>query len=274
MTRRVRGGLLAIAVALLIAGLAGPVRRAWDERARAAAVKASAEQVARDRAAATASFEANRTEILANVRAQLERGDFRGAMAGAGAYLQVGDPEIRQLFTKAAAAESQRQRTDHYRALVASECTETNVRTEIRKLLPPSETATAVAGTATEPPMRLTRLAGVTARDTVQARLREPPDPETSHDDHSPATKTEDRADAANTGSTTHAKPDNSAGREKVDWITRLRRDNRARPLADYVAILVDPTQGRYLIAGAGSRRPDQRQASCRRVSARARRPS
>ncbi len=241
MTRRVRVGLLVIAVALLITGLAGPVRRAWDDHARTAAAKALAEQVARERAAAAAALAANRTEILARLRAQLESGDFAGAMTAAGAYLQAGDPEIRQLFTQAATAESQRQRTDHYRALVERDCTEANVRAQMAKLLAPS--GNPAAETVAEPPLRLTRLAGATARDPVQARLREPPDHEHegSKGEHSAATKADDHAGAAKTGDRARAKPHDQAEHEKADWITRLREENRARPLPDYVAILDTP---------------------------------
>ena len=173
LSRRSGALLLIVALALLVAALAGPVRRAWDERVRAQSARALAEQVAQERAAAKQRFESDRTQILAEIRARIDRQDYAGAMAMARPYVPVGDDALRALHKEAAVAESLRQRRETYRALVARDCTEANARLHATTIVAAASERFATA----EPPRTLARVTGTPARDTIVARLREPPSP-------------------------------------------------------------------------------------------------
>ena len=238
-TRRNRIALLAVAAALLVAGLAGPVRRALDDRERHRAAASLAEQVARENAAIAADYATNRDKVLAEVRALIDRGEAKQAMALAGRYVPVGDAAVRELHREAANAESLRQRGEMYRALVRSDCAEAAVLGRVAKMLAASvEPGVTVGATLTA-----TRLTGLEARETVLARLREPADPEREDTLRPRGAATPPSADA---GKPAEATPQRNVPVMKgpVDWVTRMRQDNRARPLPDYLGMVYSPIAG------------------------------
>ena len=210
-TTRRSGALLSIvALALLVTALAGPVSRAWDERGRAEAARALAEKVDKERADTTARFQAERPRILAEVRERLDQRDFAGAMTAASPYVHLGDEALRELFKEAATSESRRQRRDLYRTLVTRECTEANVTAQAAAFVAAASESAATA----VPPLTLVRLTGTEARETVRARLQEPPptEPGVKGPDHAP--------------------------RETGSRLAQLRQENRARMLPDYLGFL------------------------------------
>ena len=208
--RRSSALLLIVALALLVTALAGPVRRAWDERARAEAARTLAEKVDKERADATARFGAERPRILAEVRERLDQRDFAGAMTAASPYVHLGDEALRELFKEAASSESRRKRRDLYRTLIGRECTQANVSAQARTIVAAASESAAAAA----PPLTLVRLTGAEARETVRARLHEPPPAE-------PAAKGPD-----------------PAAREPGGRLAQLRQENRARVLPDYLGFL------------------------------------
>jgi len=239
LTRNARFALLAVAATLLVVGLAGPVRRALDDRERARASAALAEQVAREKAVVATDFAANRARILAEVRALIDRGETMQAMTRAGRYLSTGDAGVLELHREAANAESLRQRGEAYRTLVQRDCTDAAVRKQVATMLAASvEPGVTVGATLT-----VTRLAEPEARETVLTRLREPADPER-----------EDTLHPHNVASPPAAGTHQSAGAQgarnvpvlqgPVDWVTRMRQDNRARPLPDYLITLQSAVAG------------------------------
>jgi len=173
LSRRSGALLLIVALALLVAALAGPARRAWDERTRAQNARALAEKVAQERAAAKERFTADRTQILAELRARIERKDYAAAMAMASPYVPVGDDELRALHRQAAGAESLRQRREAYRALVTRDCTEANARRHATTIVAAASDRFAAAA----PPLVAARVTGTQAHDAILSRLREPPSP-------------------------------------------------------------------------------------------------
>jgi hypothetical protein len=229
-TRRlVRWGLPLIAVALLVTGLAGPIERAWQAREARRAGTMQAQRIAEERAEIAADFNANRASILSELRQQIDAGQYSAAMTAAGRYVPVNDPELMQLYRKAAAIESARKRRTLYRDLVDRDCTETQARFQSFQILhsqrhepPPRADALPPvsigqlgrAHRIPDMPLssvdRITRIAGMPARAAVIARMREPPPSE--------------RSLAAN-----------------ADWITQMRAIYRARPLQDFVSALADP---------------------------------
>ena len=225
--RLVRWALPLIAAALLVTGLAGPIERAWQARETRRTATANAERVAAERAAVKADFDANRARILAEVREQIDAGQYAAAMKVAGRYLIVNDPELMQLHRKAAGIETARQRTAFYRQLIERDCTETQARFQSFQILhsqrhEPAAPADALPPVSVErlkrtipamPPdsvERVTRIAGTPARAAVLARLREPP-------------------------------PREGAPAVNADWITRMRAIYRARPLQDFQSVLAGP---------------------------------
>jgi hypothetical protein len=238
LTRNARFALLAVAATLLVVGLAGPVRRAVDERERARASAALAEQVARENAAIAAEFATHRVTILAEVRALIDRGETRQAMTRAARYLSTGNAGVFELHREAANAESQRQRAEAYRTLVQSSCTEAEVRRQVATMLAaPVEPAVTV-----DPMLALTRLAEPEAREVVLTRLREPAPP------HGHGTASAWAA-AGGWPLSVELIQNASVKPGPVDWMTsrriaRLREDNRARPLPDYLVALQSPMAG------------------------------
>lgn len=203
-----RSALLLIAAALLVVALAGPVQRAWQARTTATAAKSLAEQVARERASLAAELSANRQQIVAGLREQLRSGDHAGAMKAAGRFAPLNDPEVHEIFRKAAAAVSAKQAVDGYRKLVQRDCTEANVRYQLAHLLDSDP-----ARGSSPPPLeygelKISRVLGSDASVPVVARLREP------HGRDGPPP-----ADA--------------------DWITRVRAYTRSHVLPDYLAALM-----------------------------------
>ena len=219
LSRRSGALLLIVALALLVAALAGPVRRAWDERVRVQSARALAEQVAQERAAAKQRFESDRPQILAEIHARLDRQDYAGALALAGSYVPVGDDALRALHREAANALSLRQRREAYRALVARDCTEANASLHATTIVAAASERFATV----EPPRTLARITGPSARDTIVARLREPPPP------HLDA-KGADHADA----------------HERIE---RLKHEYRARVLPDYQGLLFAPNADELICA-------------------------
>jgi hypothetical protein len=227
-TRRlVRWALPLIAVALLVTGLAGPIERAWQAREARRAATTLVENVAKERAANKADFGANRERILAELREQIDAGQYATAIKAAGRYVFVNDPELMQLYRKAAGIESARQSAMFYRELVDRNCTEMQARFQSFQILhsqrheppAPADALPRVSVdrlTRTIPAMplesveRITRIAGTPARAAVVARLREPP-------------------------------PREGGPALNADWITRMRAIYRARPLQDFQSALAGP---------------------------------
>jgi hypothetical protein len=225
--------MLIVAVALLVVGIAGPARRAYDERERARATAALAERVAQERTVIAADYAANRDRILADVRAAIDRGDAAGAMALAARYVPGADDALRELHREAANTVSLRQRAEQYAALVRRECAEDLVRDRVTRML----AAAFNAGAAAEGTPLVRRLQRAEARDVVLARIREPVDPEREDTLHPHG------AAAPAAGSATAPGPERNVPVLKgpVDWVTRMRQDNRARPLPDYLGMLYSP---------------------------------
>jgi hypothetical protein len=203
--RGTTAALAAIAVALLVAGLYGPVKRAWDGRAKAEAGAALKARVDEERRSRSAEFSADRAQILARIRAQLDSKDFAAAMNAAARYAAVNDTELRALYVQAARAESARQRFDKYRSAVERDCNEPAAREVFARLL--NEVPDTAGGPAPlqNDALRFARLTGAAARDPVQARVRAAPQPESHPPSHAP-------------------------------WIERARADHQARLIPDYTA--------------------------------------
>jgi hypothetical protein len=229
--RLIRWALPLIAVALLVTGLAGPIERAWKAREAQRAATTLAERVTAERAAVRADFDANRARIVAELRKQIDAGDHAAAIAAAGRYAFLNDPELMQLYRKASGTVSLRQRTKLYRDLVERECTELQARFQSFQILhtqthEPRATADALPPVSVESlrrgrrlPIealspgsieRITRIHGAPAHAAVLARLREPP-------------------------------PTEGGPPPDANWITRMRAIYRARPLQDFQAALGGP---------------------------------
>jgi hypothetical protein len=206
LDRRTRIGLLAVAVALLAAGLYGPVRRGLEQQEKARAAAELRQKVEEDRVARAAEYVTRREQVLADARAAIERSDYAAALKIVSPYAGVPDESLRELFREAASAESLRQRREATIALVARDCTEANVRDQVAAMLEKA----VEPGVTGEPPKSAVRLAGAEAREVVLSRLREPPHPERPKD-------------------------------APVDWVTRMRDDNRGRPLRDYLGMVYSP---------------------------------
>ncbi|MEP7275835.1 MAG: hypothetical protein ABI812_05720 [Betaproteobacteria bacterium] len=177
-TRGTRLALLAVAAVLLTAGLYGPIKRSYEARAKAEAIAELKARVESERRERTAELAANRTEILARIRGQLERREFAAAMNGAARYAAAGDPELRTLFLQAAGSESARQRFDVYRATVERGCNEASAREAFARLLAAAPDAPDSPGPLQNGALRFTHLTGESARGPVQARVRAAPQPE------------------------------------------------------------------------------------------------
>jgi hypothetical protein len=211
LNRQARFALILVAAALLVAGLAGPVRRAAENRDKARAAEALREQVERERVTRAEEYVARREQVLADARAAIDRGDYPAALKIVSPYAPVPDEALRELFREAAGAESMRQRREAMVTLVARDCTETNVRAQVAAMLEKA----VEPGITGEPPRSAVRLTGAEAREVVLTRLREPPHPEQE----------------AAPGSTP----------APIDWVTRMRRENRGRPLPDYLGMVYSP---------------------------------
>jgi len=197
--------LAAIAVALLVAGLYGPVQRTLDARAKAEAAAALKARIDEERSARAAELAADRAQILARIRAQIDNKEFAAAMNAAGRYAAVNDPELRALFVQAARAESMRQRFDKYRTAVERDCNEPIAREVFARLLNDVPDTAGGPAPLQNDALRFARLTGAAARDPVQARVRAAPQPETHPSSGAP-------------------------------WIERARADHQARLVPDYVA--------------------------------------
>jgi hypothetical protein len=223
-TPPIRFALLAVAAALLVAGLAGPIRRGLEERERAQKARDIAQQVASERAEASARFNANRAQIIAQLRGLVERGEYVEALRVAAPFGAIPDQELRDLYKEAAGAESQRQRRMHYSQLVERDCNEGFARQQIARLF-----ATVPEGSRPDAPERLVRIVGTEATQRVLARMREPawvePRPAGQPGAAAPAT-----TDAA------HADP-----ARPRDWVAVMRDDHRARLLPDYLGFVLSP---------------------------------
>jgi hypothetical protein len=211
LNRQARFALILVAAALLVAGLAGPMRRAAENRDKARAAEALREQVERERITRAEEYVARREQVLADARAAIDRGDYPAALKIVSPYAPVPDEALRELFREAAGAESMRQRREATVTLVARDCTETNVRAQVAAMLEKA----VEPGITGEPPRSAVRLTGAEAREVVLTRLREPPHPEQE----------------AARGSTP----------APIDWVTRMRRENRGRPLPDYLGMVYSP---------------------------------
>ncbi|HVE48271.1 MAG TPA: hypothetical protein VNG69_01480 [Casimicrobiaceae bacterium] len=101
--------------------------------------------------------------ILTEVRALVAREDFAGAMQAAGRYAPLGDRELSELFAEAATRESLRQRSMPYRALVARDCTEANVKAQFVRPVRSAEGSSFVRSAE--------RLTGAPALETARVRF-------------------------------------------------------------------------------------------------------
>jgi hypothetical protein len=211
LNRQARFALILVAAALLVAGLVGPVRRAAESRDKARAAAEMRQQFERDRVTRAEEYVGRREQILADARAAIDRGDYPAALKIVSPYAPVPDEALRELFREAAGAESMRQRRELMAALVARDCNEANMRNQVASMLDKA----VEPGVTGEPPRTAARLTGAEARDVVLTRLREPPHPEL--------------------GTAPGAAP------APVDWVTRMRRENRGRPLPDYLGMVYSP---------------------------------
>jgi hypothetical protein len=211
LNRQARFALLLVAAALLVAGLAGPLRRAAENREKTQAAEALREKVERERVARAEEYVGRREQVLADARAAIDRGDFAAALKIVSPYAPVPDEALRELFREAAGAESMRQRREAMVTLVARDCTEANVRNQVAAMLEKAVDP----GVTGEPPRTVVRLTGAESREVVLTRLREPPHPEQAA---APATPP-----------------------APIDWTTRMRRDHRGRPLPDYLGMVYSP---------------------------------
>lgn len=221
LTPRARFALAAIAAALLVAGLAGPIKRGFEAREVAAKRAALAEQIARERAQATEVFKANRPQIIENMRAHLARSEYIEVLRIAAPYGHIDDDELRELYREAGRIESQRQRAAQYAALVERDCNEGNARDALARIF-------AAVGNGNVPPAapsELTRLPVPEARPIVLARLRDP-----LPDEHKRGSQAAGKPPAA------VAPP--AAPR---DWVAGMREAHRARILPDYLGFLLSP---------------------------------
>jgi hypothetical protein len=233
LNRTARFALLAIALALLVAGLAGPVRRAAEQREKARAAAEMREKVEADRVVRAGEYVTRRDQVLADARAAIDRRDYAAALKIVSPYAGVPDEALRELFREAAGAESVRQRTEAMVALVARDCTEGNVRDQVAAMLEKS----VEPGVTGEPPRSAVRLTGAEAREVVLARMREP-----IHAERPRAALTgkapppQGAAGAPPAGTAAVAPP-----AQPVDWVSRMRAGNRARPLPDYLGMVYSP---------------------------------
>ena len=211
LNRQARFALILVAAALLVAGLYGPMRRAAEERDKARAAEELRKNFERERLARAEEYVGRRDQVLAEARAAIDRGDFAAALKIVSPFAPVPDESLRELFREAAGAESMRQRRELMTALVARDCNEANVRDQVAAMLEKA----VEPGVTGEPPRTVVRLIGVEAREVVLTRLREPPHPERE----------------AAPGSTP----------APIDWVTRMRRDHRGRPLPDYLGMVYSP---------------------------------
>jgi len=226
LNRQARFALILVAAALLVAGLYGPMRRAAEERDKARAAEELRKNFERERLARAEEYVGRRDQVLAEARAAIDRGDFAAALKIVSPFAPVPDESLRELFREAAGAESLRQRREATVALVARECNEANVRAQVAAMLEKA----VEPGVTGEPPGRVTRLTGVEAREVVLSRMREPPHPELAGPQGTP--KTEPAPGAT-------AMPGPSA--TPTDWVARMRRENRGRPLPDYLGMVYSP---------------------------------
>jgi hypothetical protein len=211
LNRTARFALLAIALALLIAGLAGPIRRAAEQREKARAAAELREKVEADRIVRAGEYVMRRDQVLADARAAIDRSDYAAALKIVSSFAGVPDEALRELFREAAGAESMRQRREAMVSLVARDCTEANVRNQVAAMLEKAVDP----GVTGEPPRTVVRLTGAESREVVLTRLREPPHPEQEAAPGSAPTP--------------------------IDWVTRMRRENRGRPLPDYLGMVYSP---------------------------------
>jgi hypothetical protein len=228
LNRTARFSLLAVAAALLVAGLAGPVRRAMEQREKVRAAAELREKVEADRVVRAGEYVTRREQVLADARAAIDRRDYATALKVVSPYAGVPDESLRELFREAAGAESVRQRTEAMSALVARDCNEANVRDQVGAMLEKAVDP----GVTGEPPRTAVRLTGVEARDVVLARLREPPHPDRLVDPRV--------AGGPAPGAAPDARP--TPPPAPVDWVTRMRENNRARPLPDYLGMVYSPS--------------------------------
>lgn len=233
LNRTARFAIVAIALALLVAGLAGPVRRAAEQREKSRAAAELRDKVEADRVVRAGEYVTRREQVLADARAAIDRRDYAAALKIVSPYAGVPDDALRELFREAAGAESVRQRTEAMAALVARDCNETNVRDQVAAMLEKS----VEPGVTGEPPRSAVRLTGVEAREVVLARMREPVHPERPREaPAAAATATQAPAGAPAPGAAAVA-----AAPQPVDWVTRMREDHRARPLPDYLGMVYSP---------------------------------
>jgi hypothetical protein len=205
--RFLRPLLWVAAAALLVAGAAGPIQRAIDERTRAAELRARFEQLKQERASLETEFAGRRDEIVAQLREHLQSGRYADAMTGAARYVALGDPEVRDIHRKAAREVSLQQAIARYRALAQSQCTEEVAKDRLAHLLD----AERVDGKPRPPieyaGMALARVRGDEASKAVLARLQAP-------------------------------HPKEGALAADADWITRVRAHNIVQPMPDYLSAL------------------------------------
>jgi hypothetical protein len=228
LNRTARFSLLAVAAALLVAGLAGPVRRAMEQREKAQAAAEMREKVEADRVVRAGEYVTRRDQVLADARAAIDRRDYGAALKIVSPYAGVPDESLRELFREAANAESVRQRTEAMVALVTRDCNEANVRDQVGAMLEKAVDP----GVTGEPPRNAVRLTGVEAREVVMARLREPVHPDRLADPKA--------GGVAASGAAPVASPAPPAA--AVDWVTRMRENHRARPLRDYLGMVYSPS--------------------------------
>ena len=80
LNRQARFALILVAAALLVAGLAGPVRRAAESRDKARAADEMRQQFERERVTRAEEYVGRREQVLADARAAIDRGDYAAAL--------------------------------------------------------------------------------------------------------------------------------------------------------------------------------------------------
>jgi len=236
LNRTARFSLLAVAAALLVAGLAGPMRRAMEQREKVRAAAELREKVEADRVVRAGEYVTRREQVLADARAAIDRRDYAAALKVVSPYAGVPDESLRELFREAAGAESVRQRTEAMVALIARDCTEANVRDQVGAMLEKA----VEPGVTGEPPRTALRLAGAEAREVVLSRMREPVHAERPREATAAGASIPQAPAAAPTPGAVAAPA--AASNAPVDWITRMRENHRARPLRDYLGMVYSPS--------------------------------
>ena len=161
--------MLAAAVVLLAAGLAGPALRHFNaapDPARQQERRVEAEQ-----ATLRKELIRDRDVVLATMRERLQRGDPQGAMSAATRFHALGDPEINALYEQAAQRVSFEQRLDEVRRVVEAKCTPLAARIAATQFM---RTFARVDADTDLDALVFTRLADSEARPAITAVVAKP----------------------------------------------------------------------------------------------------